>query len=205
MKQILHGVNSSNTFKSDHSRLGLVKNKFLENIQIGRIFCAWRQVYFTKFCPKIWWRVNLSLLYFLYIRFEVKQYYEALFLSYRSRTEPSTQFSKTNITLSFNIQDDRSTGTCGLLAIQCVKKIQTVLLFHRRQICILRCCVWMNIITLMLQHDIVYFLSHSFITMCNLKKRLIRVTFWVLLQAMFMNVWKQTAQRLKLQDLSKRD
>ena len=30
--------------------------------------------------------------------------------------------------------------------------------------------------------------------MCNLKKRLIRLAFWVLLQAMFMNGWKQTAE-----------
>ena len=34
--------------------------------------------------------------------------------------------------------------------------------------------------------------------MCNLEKRLISATFWVLLQAMFMKDWKQTAQRLKL-------
>ena len=34
-------------------------------------------------------------------------------------------------------------------------------------------------------------------TMCNLQKRLIRVAFWLLLQAMFMSDWKQTAQRLK--------
>ena len=44
------------------------------------------------------------------------------------------------------------------------------------------------------------FLLNSFITMCNLKKRLIRAAFWALLQAMFMNDWKQTAQRLKLQE-----
>ena len=35
--------------------------------------------------------------------------------------------------------------------------------------------------------------------MCNLQKRLIRAAFWLLLQAMFMSDWKQTAQRLKLQ------
>ena len=45
----------------------------------------------------------------------------------------------------------------------------------------------------------VYFLS-CFLTMCNLQKRLIRSAFWVLLQAMFMNDWKQRAQRLKLQE-----
>ena len=40
--------------------------------------------------------------------------------------------------------------------------------------------------------------------MCNLKKRLIRAAFWVLLQAMFMNDWKQTAKRLKLQETTKK-
>ena len=39
---------------------------------------------------------------------------------------------------------------------------------------------------------------NGFITMCNLKKRLIRLAFWVLLQAKFMNSWKQTAKRWKL-------
>ena len=43
-----------------------------------------------------------------------------------------------------------------------------------------------------------FFLLNGFITMCNLKKRLIRAAFWVLLQALFMNDWKQTAKRLKL-------
>ena len=42
------------------------------------------------------------------------------------------------------------------------------------------------------------FFINGFITMCNLKKRLIRSAFWVLLQAMFMNGWKQTAKRWKL-------
>ena len=35
--------------------------------------------------------------------------------------------------------------------------------------------------------------------MCNLQKRLIHATFWLLLQAMFVSDWKKTAQRLKLQ------
>ena len=34
--------------------------------------------------------------------------------------------------------------------------------------------------------------------MCNLKKRLLRSAFWVLLQAMFINSWKQTAKWWKL-------
>ena len=36
--------------------------------------------------------------------------------------------------------------------------------------------------------------------MCNLKKRSIPAAFWILLKAMFINDWKQTAQRLKLQE-----
>ena len=43
-------------------------------------------------------------------------------------------------------------------------------------------------------------LFNGHITMCKLKKRLISAAFWVLLQAMFINDWKQTAQRLKLQE-----
>ena len=63
----------------DHGRLG-VQNKFLEN-KSGRIFT------FDKFTLEN--LVNksgcgqINLLYFLYITSEVKEYYEALFLSYR--------------------------------------------------------------------------------------------------------------------------
>ena len=78
----------------DHSRWG-VENKFLEN-KSGRIFCV-RQVY--KFLP-----INLGAckpsfiyLFFLYTTSEEKEYYEALFLSYRPRTRCSiSQFFKTN-------------------------------------------------------------------------------------------------------------
>ena len=42
-------------------------------------------------------------------------------------------------------------------------------------------------------------LFNGFITMCNFQKRLIHAAFWLLLQAMFVSDWKQTAQRLKLQ------
>ena len=56
----------------------------------GRIFCV-PQVYFTK---QIWVRVNqpfhhLSDVMFLNVTSEIKQYYEALFLSDRQRTECS--------------------------------------------------------------------------------------------------------------------
>ena len=59
-----------------------------------------------------------------------------------------------------------------------------------------------NRVTLQYNKELIMFFSlfNGFIMMCNLKKRLIRAAFWVLLQAMFMNDWKQTAQRLKLQE-----
>ena len=65
----------------DYSRLGL-ENKFLGNNQAE--FFA-----FDKFtCQQIWGRVNQPfILLYLYITSEVKQYSEALFLSYRPRTE----------------------------------------------------------------------------------------------------------------------
>ena len=47
---------------------------------------------------------------------------------------------------------------------------------------------------------LIFFLFNGFIAMCNLEKRLMRAAFWILLHAMSMNDWKQTAQRLKLQE-----
>ena len=89
----------------DHSRLGL-ENKS------GRIFCV-RQVYFTKSCQQIWGRVK-NLLYFLYITFEVKQYYKAPFFFIQT-SDRMQYFTILQYKLhSFNIRDDRSTR--GLLA-----------------------------------------------------------------------------------------
>ena len=100
VKQILHRVDSlictpkkkstGNLLRShlraimvvDHSSLG-VENKFMEN-KSGRIFA------FDKFTLQNLANesgcVQTSLLYFLYVTSEVKEYYEALFLSYRTQT-----------------------------------------------------------------------------------------------------------------------
>ena len=48
-------------------------------------------------------------------------------------------------------------------------------------------------------------LFNGHITTCKLKKRLISAAFWVLLQAMFMNDWKQTAQQERQQTVNKRN
>ena len=66
----------------DHSRLG-VENKFLEN-KSGRNF-AFGKFTLQNLANKSGC-VQTNLLYFLYITFEVKEYNEALFLSYRPQT-----------------------------------------------------------------------------------------------------------------------
>ena len=88
----------------DHSRWG-VENNFLEN-KSGRIFCV-RQVY--KFLP-----INLGTCkpffsFFLYTTSEEKEYYEALFLSYRLRTKCSISQYFQDKLHSFNTQDHLST------------------------------------------------------------------------------------------------
>ena len=69
----------------DHSRLGQ-ENKFLETNQAE--FFAFDNVSFIKSCQQIWGRVHQLFILFIH-HILVKQYYEALFLSYRPRTECS--------------------------------------------------------------------------------------------------------------------
>ena len=84
---------SAITFKSHNGSWSPWKNNQPE------FFCV-RQVYCTKSCEQIWVRVN-NPLYHLHITSEVKQYYGALFLSYRSRTQCSiSKFCGTNSTHS---------------------------------------------------------------------------------------------------------
>ena len=105
---------------------------------------------------------------------------------------------------SVNVQDDQSCAFSE--TVQKISKItytdgQPVLTLDRRQKCELWSSVWMNSYTsTQLRISMFIFLFNGFLTMCNLKKCLIRAAFWVFLQAMFMNDWKQTAERLKLQE-----
>ena len=62
----------------DHGRLD-VENKFLEN-KSGRIFTF--DINLRKSCQQIWVRANQPFILFI-ITSEVKECYEALFLSYR--------------------------------------------------------------------------------------------------------------------------
>ena len=158
----------------DHSRLGLEK-EFLEN-KSSRIFCA-RQVHLTKSCQQLWERVNQHFI--LFYTSHLKQKYEALFLSYRPQTKCSiSQFFKTNTHSIFRTV--RSTR--GLLA-KLFKK------FPKSPIRPAGSHFWQapnfqwtlkelrfNIIKNLL---CLFFLLNGFITMCNLKKRLIRAAFWV--------------------------
>ena len=174
-----------------------MENKFLEN-KSGRIFCV-RQVY--KFLP-----INLGAckpIFYLFIFFIHHIWGErvprgAVFILQTSyKMQYFTIFQ--DKLLSFNIQDHRSTH--GLLINETVQKISKITFTASRfqiltsakfakKFLELRFNVIKNLLTL--------FFIHGFITMFNHKERLIGSAFWVLLQAMFMNGWKQTAKRWKL-------
>jgi len=155
----------------DHSRLGL-ENKFFEN-KSGRIFCV-RQVYFTKSCQQIWVRVRTNLLYFLYITSELKQYYEALFVSHQYFTVFQDKL------YSFNIQAYRSTRGHLAKPIQKIFKI-TYTASRFSLLTSAKFAVNINRVTLQRHKEfIVFIFFHSFITLCNLKKRLMLAAFWLL-------------------------
>ena len=73
---------------------------------------------------------------------------------------------------------------------------QSFIIFHgphlRKKSTMRRCFYHTDLVQNAVFHDL-----SRLITMRNLKRRLIRLSFWVLLQAMFMNGWKQTAKRWK--------
>ena len=172
----------------DHSSLGL-ENKS------GRFFCV-RQVYFTKSCQQIWGCVNQPL-YFLCITYDVKQYYEALYLSYRPRTECSiSQFFKTNFTQSIFRPFNR-----GLLAKPFKKVPKSAIPSAGSHFwCELSVwsSVWMNFNRVTLQHNnefiifIFCYLMVSVITMSNVIKRLICATFLSTSASDVHERWKQT-------------
>ena len=139
----------------DHSRLG-VENKS------GRIFA------FDKFTLQNLANksgcVQTNLLYFLYITSEVKEYYEALFLSYRPQTIGS-QFHNFSRQIAFIQYSGPSKHAWAFsetvqknskITYQVCKEILTELRFN----------IIKNLLCL--------FFIDSFMTMCNFKKRLIR-------------------------------
>ena len=85
----------------EHSRLAVENNS-------GRTF-AFDKFTLQNLANKSGW-VETNLLYFLYITSEVKEYYEALFLSYRPQTIGSQfhNFFQDKL-YSFNIQEHRGT------------------------------------------------------------------------------------------------
>ena len=105
---------------------------------------------------------------------------------------------------SFNIQDDRSTR--GLLARPAFKKKIPKSPIRPAGSHFASCGQVFEWTLIELRSDIIKNLLCLFsylmvLSMCNLQKRLIRAAFWVLLQAIFTDCdWKQTAQRLKLQE-----
>ena len=175
-----------------HSRLGL-ENKS------GRIFLRLRSLFY-KILPS-----NLGVCKPTFIPFRHHIWGETILWGAVFIIQTSDRMQYFTIFQyqlhSFNIQDDRS--TCGLLAKP--SKIfqnhlygQPVLTFAVWAVL----SVWMNINRVTLQHKEWIFNFYLMVLLtCNLQKRLTRAAFWVLLQAMFINNWKQTAQWFKLREL----
>ena len=133
-------------------------------------------------------RANQSFI-FLYTTSEEKEYYEALFLSYRPPYKMQYFTIFQDKLHSFNIQDHRSTR--GLSISETVQKISKITYAASRFSLLTNAKFSVNIKRVKFQHNKNFFLM-AFVTMCNLKKRLIRAAFWVLLQ----NVY----ERLKTND-----
>ena len=80
--------------------------------------------------------VPTNLLYFLYITSEVKQYYEALYLSYKPRKKCKiSQLFKTNCTYSIFRTINRGLFAKPFKKFPKSPSIQPVLTFDKRQIC----------------------------------------------------------------------
>ena len=155
----------------DYSRLIRPSNKFLEN-KSGRIFCV-RQVYPTKSCQQIWGWVNQPFVPFIHHIWHETVLRGAVFIIPTSERCGISQFFKTNCTESIFKTINR-----GLLA----KLFKT---FPKLPIPPAGSHFWQGP---NFQCELCgrVFLFNGFITMCDLKKHLIRAAFWVLLQAMFM-------------------
>ena len=187
----------------DHSTLGL-KNKFLEK-KSGRIFLRLTSLLYKILPTNLGaWKPTFYILFIHHICGETVPR-EAVYIIQTS--DRMQYFTILQYKLqSLNIQDHGS--TCGLL-VKTLKKFPkspirppgsqqfwqaqnewTVIELHFNKVKNLLCLLCL----------LLFFLFDGFITMCNLQKRLIRAAFWVLLQAVFINDWKQTAQQLKLQE-----
>ena len=181
----------------DHSRLGL-ENEFLEN-KLGRIFCV-PQVYLTKSCQQLWVRVNQHFILFIHHIWGETVIWGAVFIIQTSdKMQYFTIFQ--DKLRSFNIQNRTKNAWAFSKTVQKISKITYTAsrfsLLTSAKFSVNTKRVRFNIIKNLL---CLFFLFNGFIRMCNLKKHLIRAAFWVLLQTMFMNDWKQTAKRFKLQE-----
>ena len=135
----------------------------------------------------------------------MKQYYEALFLSYKPRTECSNlQFGQPVLTLAAPAVVECLTACSQrrFLAEHSVAKLNNVVAFRNNVAAMLQRCVALKIVVAnrLVEHHLYAFIFYlMLLSRCNLQKRLIRTAFWVLLQASLMNDWKQTAQWLESQ------
>ena len=159
----------------DHSRLLGLENRFVEN-KSGWIFC-FQQFYFKKSCQQIWECVNQPFILFIHHIWGET----VLFIIQTSdRMQYFTIFQDKLIFFlrSVNIQDDQLWAFSE--TIQKIFKIT----YTASQFSLLTSAKFaLNINRVTLQHNkefiCLFFLFKGFITMCNLKRHLIRSAFWV--------------------------
>ena len=132
--------------------------------------------------------VQTNLLFFIHHIWGERVLWGAVFIIQTSTKCSISQFFKTNYTHSIF-----STINRGLLA-KPFKHFQNHL-YGQPVLTLTRAKFAVNINRVTLQHNkefvIFIFLFNGFITMCNLKKRLIRAVFWVVLRTMFMSDWNK--------------
>ena len=181
----------------DHSWLGL-ESELLEN-KSGRIFALDK---FTeiKFYQQIWVRVNQHFILFIHHIWGETVIWGAVFIMQTSDKMQCFTIFQDKLQ-SFNFQNRTKHAWAFGKTVQKISKIT----YTASRFSLLTSAKFsVNIKRVTVQHNkefiVFIFLFNGFITMCNLKKRLISAAFWVLLQAMFMNDWKQTAKQLKLQE-----
>ena len=175
----------------DHSRFKAWKTK-----QALKLPFRFRHVYFTKSCQQIWGCVNQPVYTFYapHLRWNSTIYYTDL-----GENAVFHNFSKQMH--SVNIQDDQS-WTFSENVQKMSKITYTASRFSHLKSAKLAVKINKSYSSTKIKNllRLLFFFISWFITMCNLEKRLIRAAFSILLHAMSMNDWKQTAQWLKLQE-----
>ena len=145
------------------------------------------QGYLTKSCQQIWVRVNQ---HFILYSSHLRRNSNLRRCFYHTDLRQNAVFQNFSRQIALIQYSEPSKHAWAFS--KTVQKISKITYTASRFSLLTSAKFSVNIKRVTLQHSkefIVYFLFNGFITICNLKKRLIGAAFWVLLQAMFMHDW----------------